>query len=530
MALKQMLWVLLRWVLLILALAIMPGTASAQATCDPDAPLIQASIADAGAPRGEYVNYSYYQAANTVSSDGRVVAFETFFGEQSTVYFYVYERDTCTLTTLVEIPLDSYYPRSGPSISHDGRYVVFSTSQTDLVNNDTNGKADVFLKDLQLGTITRISLSLNGQQLSVDSFQAIMAGGGRYVVYISDYDLMRYDRQTNTRELLLAAPDERDISPLDITPDGRFVVFASHSDNIVPDDTNNREDIFVYNQQTAEVTRVSIGSNNTQGNDTAYDASISANGRYVAFSSSASNLVPGDKHLTSDVFLHDRETGQTIAVSVDSEGTPVGGSIAEISEDGRYIAFSSSSEALLPGKPLYQSEVFIRDMITGTLLWISNSPSGEWPNGYSDTFSFSEDGQYLAFISYASNLVPGDDDVLCYYDSITGGPILPCYDLFLKRLPDSFEPDTPVRNLFTTSTPTLTWTAVRFAALYEIQVDDNEDFSSPEYANAAIPSTQLQVMTSALADGLYYWRVRAINGNGLTGLWSAVDTFVLDVP
>ncbi|MBL8165596.1 MAG: CSLREA domain-containing protein [Anaerolineae bacterium] len=90
--------------------------------------------------------------------------------------------------------------------------------------------------------------------------------------------------------------------------------------------------------------------------------------------------------------------------------------------------------------------------------------------------------------------------------------------------------EAPQRNYFTTATPTLTWTRVQQASGYEIQVDNNADFSSPEYSNSSLPGTALSVTTSALADGTYYWRVRGRNANGIPGAWSLADSFVVDVP
>jgi len=136
-----------------------------------------------------------------------------------------------------------------------------------------------------------------------------------------------------------------------ISADGRFVAFESEATNLVSGDTNNFRDIFVHDRQTGQTTRVSVASDGTQANGHSFDPSISADGRYVAFISLASNLVSGDTNDHQDIFVHDRQTGQTTRVSVASDGTQANDHSFDpsISADGRYVAFISFASNLVGG-------------------------------------------------------------------------------------------------------------------------------------------------------------------------------------
>src|SRR5262249_38161986 len=139
---------------------------------------------------------------------------------------------------------------------------------------------------------------------------------------------------------------------LTISADGRFVAYDSLASNLVPGDTNLHEDVFVHDRQTGTTERVSVDSSGAEGNDDSgiYGASISGDGRYVASWSNATNLVPGDTNGCSDVFVRDRQLGTTQRVSVDSSGTQGNqacGYLA-ISVDGRYVAFASGASNLVP--------------------------------------------------------------------------------------------------------------------------------------------------------------------------------------
>src|SRR5919202_965372 len=195
-----------------------------------------------------------------------------------------------------------------------------------------------------------------------------------------------------------------------ISADGRFVAFTSLASNIVPGDTNNTYDIFVRDRLTNTTTRVSGDSAGNQGNNDSNSPSISADGRFVAFTSLASNIVPGDTNNTGDIFVRDTLTNTTTLVSVDSAGNQ-GDSQSynpSFSADGRFVAFNSLASNLVPGDN-YSFDIFVRDRITNTTTRVSVDSAGNHQrNSSSGSPSISADGRFVAFYSTSSNLVPGD--------------------------------------------------------------------------------------------------------------------------
>lgn len=180
-----------------------------------------------------------------------------------------------------EIEGDSY--SRNQSISADGRYVAFTSYSTNLVSGDTNGVEDVFVRDRQTGETTRVSVSDVG-----------------------------------------AEGDDASWYP-SISADGRYVAFVSYATNLISGDTNGKSDVFVHDRQTGETARVSVSDVGAEGNDASWYPSISMDGRYVAFASYASDLVAGDSNGGEDIFVHDRQTGITTRVSVDSAGVEADG-------------------------------------------------------------------------------------------------------------------------------------------------------------------------------------------------------------
>jgi Tol biopolymer transport system component len=261
------------------------------------------------------------------------------------------------------------------AMSGDGRYVAFESDASDLVPGDTNGARDIFVRDRLLGTTQRVSVSTAGAQSNGDDFWA---------PFIS------------------------------LSADGRFVMFESNASNLVAGDTNGRVDIFVRDRQLGTTERISVDSAGIQANGDSKESSSSADGRYVAFRSYASNLVAGDTNGFSDVFVRDQVAGTTERVSVDSAGAQ-GNSTAQspvISGDGRYVAFGGYADNLVPGDTNGLPDVFVHDRTTGTTVRINLAPGGGEADGSCWPSSFSSDGRFLAFEGFASNLVPGDNNTL----------------------------------------------------------------------------------------------------------------------
>jgi uncharacterized repeat protein (TIGR01451 family) len=211
---------------------------------------------------------------------------------------------------------------------------------------------------------------------------------------------------------------DQDSQTPSISSDGRFVAFVSLAENLVAGDTNLAPDVFVRDRLLGTTERVSVSSSGREGNggsgllNLMGGPSISGDGRFVAFSSEASNLVRGDRNLNPDVFLHDRLTHATTRVSVASDGTEAnaGGTEPDISRDGRFVAFLSFADNLVPDGNS-TGDVYIHDRQTGVTERISQAPDGSDADGQS-LFAprLSADGRFVYFSTFASNLVTGDPD------------------------------------------------------------------------------------------------------------------------
>jgi Tol biopolymer transport system component len=201
-----------------------------------------------------------------------------------------------------------------------------------------------------------------------------------------------------------------------ISADGRFVAFVSFATNLVVGDTNARSDVFVHDRLTGATERVSVDSGGAQANDASRDAVISADGRFVAFSSDASNLVEGDTNGRIDVFVHDRQTGATERVSTSSGGGPAdaGSNKPAISADGRFVAFQSGASNLVPTDRNGATDVFVRDRQAGTTERASAlgpDPLDIGQVGDSTDPAISADGRFVAFQSFNATLVVGDTNL-----------------------------------------------------------------------------------------------------------------------
>ena len=195
-----------------------------------------------------------------------------------------------------------------------------------------------------------------------------------------------------------------------MSADGRFVAFESTATDLVPGDTNGKMDVFVRDRALGTTERVSVDSAGVEGNGDSAHPSISADGRYVAFSSVASNLVAGDTNGNTDVFLRDRVAGTTVRLSVKPSGAQAFGAsrYPSISADGRYVAFESSSHDIVAGDTNGQFDIFVRDVVAGTNERVSVDSSGNEANDGSFAAAISGDGRFVAWESDATNLVAVD--------------------------------------------------------------------------------------------------------------------------
>jgi uncharacterized repeat protein (TIGR01451 family) len=202
-----------------------------------------------------------------------------------------------------------------------------------------------------------------------------------------------------------------------VTPDGRFVAFMSFATNLVPEDTNESADVFVRDRLTGITERVSVTSKGVQGNNhsgiTSSKVGISDDGRFVAFDSEATNLARGDSNANAEVFVHDRQTRVTELITVGIDGDPGTGSSPSISGDGRFVAFISGGQTLVPGHPEFETRphAYVYDRQTGTMERVDVTTSGDLASGQTNRVAISGDGRFIAFDTFADNLTaPGDQE------------------------------------------------------------------------------------------------------------------------
>jgi Tol biopolymer transport system component len=391
---------------------------------------------------GNFVGYSSL-ATNIIGADRN---------DATDVFLFNRQNDTPEFVSIRSTGTQANRSSEAPSLSHTGRYVAFASSASNLaIKGDRNGTADVFVYDRNEGRTNRVSIRSDLREANGSSYDASISGNGRFVAFTSlasnlavkgdnngDSDIFVHDRTTvkTNRVSISSKLKEGNSSSYSssISGDGRMVAFVSYANNLVPRDTNRAPDVFVYNRATRKTIRVSIASDGTQANAESSSPMISADGAYVAFQSPASNLVADDDNAVTDIFVHDLSSGQTSRVSRGMAGSETDGDsfIPAISADGRYVAFQSIAQNLVPGDTNGAPnrweglDVFRYDRQTAQTERVSVGDDGEQANGPSndpgDDPSITADGRYVCFASSASNLV--DDDTNGAFDVFVRGPLL----------------------------------------------------------------------------------------------------------
>jgi Tol biopolymer transport system component len=411
----------------LLALAVLGGTPVVGPPLGPSN-LVRVSVDSVGrqsnadsntaalSPDGNYVAF-VSSADNLVPGDGNHL---------SDVFLHHLRTGATTRVSVGDAGQEAELECLAPSVSRDGRRVVFQSDSANLVPGDTNGFADVFLRDIEHGTTSRVSLGMHGNEAELPCFEPALSADGRTVAFVSYATNLGAGwtigiQDVFVRDLVLGTLECVSVGPAGVTAnhsswdpslsaDGRYVAFYSQASNLVPFDANGAHDVFVHDRQTGLTEMVSVSSTGAQANGPSVTCQISADGRFVAFTSHAGNLVPGDHNTDSDVFVHDRASGTTELASQSSFGE-IGDEESDhpgISGDGRWVVFHSMAENLGTPDDQMVRDVYLRDRLLGTTVCLSIGLHLGQTNEESQGPVIAADMPMVAFESPSGNLVTKD--------------------------------------------------------------------------------------------------------------------------
>ena len=379
--------------------------------------------------------------APSISADGRFVAFESYAlnlgpGNTAITGANIFIRDRQTgVTEWVSVSdqgIEGNRDSQGPSMSADGRFVAFQSAATNLVPGDTNDLIlDIFVRDRLAGKTEKVSVNSNEIGANEFSSMASISADGRFVAFRSHapnlvtgdsnnaYDIFVRDRLLGTTERVSVSSDEieadEDSGWLSISGDGQVVVFSSKARNLVPGDASNLADmvdIFARDRVAGTTEKVSVAIGRAQASARSANLSVSADGRFVAFDSGANNLVPGDTNGLMDVFVRDRLAGTTERANISTNGDQADNFSMfvkpSISADGRYVVFELPASNLVAGDTNLHTDVFVRDRLRAVTERVSVNSAGAEVSGSSLWPIISADGRYVAFYSSADDMVPND--------------------------------------------------------------------------------------------------------------------------
>jgi Tol biopolymer transport system component len=334
-------------------------------------------------------------------------------------------------------------PSSGASITPDGRYVAFASRAKNLSSTpDSDFGTDVFVRDTWTGVTRQISVGLNGAEADGDSSAPAITPDGRYVVFLSSADnlvagdsgaggneVFVKDLKTGRTTRLFTGTHTQPNYGADYTPsisdDGATIAFDSSQTDLVPDDTNQVRDVFVWKRSTGKITRVSVSSSGTQAGSatTAFpdsrDAKISGDGKTVVFNSDADNLVTGDTNGISDIFLRSLTRNTTTRISVGPHGeqatragaSPEGSEFPSISANGKTVAYIGSQiTGIVPEDTGGSTQIYVYNRVTGRTQLGVRSAAGELVNDGVVAPALSADGRFLGFETGAQGVVTEDTD------------------------------------------------------------------------------------------------------------------------
>ncbi len=387
------------------------------------------------------VQASGASSLGVASADGRFVVFVTGAtnlipgGDANGTSIDVFVRDldsgSLELVSRNTSGVQANGSSGGVAISADARFVAFSSLATNLTaGTDANGAiSDVFVRDRVLNTTERVSTTWNGVQSIRHCGLPSISADGRFVAFVSDdftlvqnpnsnlvLDVFVRDRQAATTVLAsvgaTGAHADADCVPFALSGDGRFVTFTSEATTLTagPDGNGVLPDVFVRDLVAGVTEVVSVGPGGAQVQGSSFSPGISHDGRFVAFSCSSDAVVAGDANGWPDVFVRDRATGTTRIASLGQSGVQADRpcELASIAGDGRCVAFVSLATNLVPMAPPFTLQVYVRDLLTNWTELASQSTGGTPANGPAESCSLSTDGSTCVFTSFATNLVSPD--------------------------------------------------------------------------------------------------------------------------
>lgn len=324
---------------------------------------------------------------------------------------------------------------SSPYFSGDGTTVVFSSRATNLIDGAVSAYPEVYAYSLSDHRMERISQASNGATNDGASAANGISSDGRFVLMTSRSsrfapldnndanDVFLVDRNTSTITLVSASHEDASVTAngssfgRDLSPDGRFVVYSSAASDLTPHDDNASWDVFIWDRLTNTTELISMGPGDQQRNPVqGPHAHVSPDGRFVSFHSSSSELSPGQENGKFDIFLRDRQQGTTERVSWALSGAEGDGNtyVLGMSDDARLFASYSDAENLVSNDTNGLSDVFLFDRELKTTERINLGPNGQQAIEPSNSVMLSADGRYLSFVSASPNLT---SETTIQYDS-----------------------------------------------------------------------------------------------------------------
>lgn len=332
--------------------------------------------------------------------------------------------------------------QGGLACSADGRYVAFASGASNIIEGDANGRYDIFMRDMESQETTLVNVTVDGGFAALGAVNYVqMTPDGRYVLFTSeDSNLVPGDTngygdvfvrdmvsQETTRVNTAADGTEANYHPNgdgSISDDGRLVVFGSGASNLFPGDANGRQDCIVKNLQTGAVTNISYAHDSGLGNGHSFYPTISGDGSKVAFISYATNMVPGDVRTEANLFIRDLGTGAIERVDATTAGgesaTEVDIANCDLDYTGRRVVFGSRQTEIVDVPVGVLSQVYLRDTESDETTVVARTVDANVSNGQCNAPTITSDGRWVSFVGAATNLVAND----------TNGT----YDVFLRDM------------------------------------------------------------------------------------------------